>query len=118
MPSQPRWPTYFGRKKRFGSAPTSTSCAPGGAAHHMATRSSWWWSDVVTKVFLSCTNQVGSPWERRSVTSGRERQRRRRVSRGSPTDSPAPIPLVLHRCLERRQFLIPPVRDLLQAPLR
>jgi hypothetical protein len=41
----------------------------------------------MTKVFLSRTNQVGSPWERRSVTSGSTRHRARRRSRGVRSDS-------------------------------
>ena len=35
-PSQPRWPTYGGRKNRSGSVSTISACTPSGAAHQMA----------------------------------------------------------------------------------
>ena len=44
----------------------------------MARRPSLWWSSTnVTNVFLSRTKNVGEPWLRRSVASGRARQMRR-----------------------------------------
>ena len=77
-PSQPRPPTYGGRKNRSGSCSTSWACVPGGAAHQMASRPSWWWSSRnITNVFLSRTKNVGDPWLGRSVTAGRSRQMRR-----------------------------------------
>ena len=41
-PIQPLPPTYGGRKKRSGSASTSSACTPGGAAHTRWGKSSWW----------------------------------------------------------------------------
>ena len=61
-PSQPRCPTYGGRKNRSGSWPIISSCAPGGAAHHSASRPSPWWSSMnITKVFFSRTKNDGAP---------------------------------------------------------
>ena len=39
-PSQPRWPTYGGRKKRSGSLSTRSACTPSGAPHQIASRPS------------------------------------------------------------------------------
>src|SRR5512139_3582647 len=54
------------------------SCAPNGAAHQNPNAVPWWRFEKVTKVFLSRMNQVGSPWLKRSVVSGRSRQISRR----------------------------------------
>ena len=75
-PSQPRPPTYGGRKNRSGSVSTSSACAPGGAAHQMPTLSSPWWSltNVTKHGPFSRTKKLGLPCESRSVASGSARQ--------------------------------------------
>lgn len=73
-PSQPRCPTYGGRKNRSGSASTIVCCTPSVAAHQIASRpSSWWLSNRVTNCRFSRTYQLGVPCERRSELSGSAR---------------------------------------------
>src|SRR5581483_4183428 len=74
-PSQPRWPTYGGTKNRSGSASASIPCTPAAAAHQIAKRPSPWWSvSTIRNAFLPRTKNVGAPWLRRSLVSGRPRQ--------------------------------------------
>ncbi len=65
----------------------SASCAPNGAAHQKPSGPPWWFVENITKLFLSRTNHVGSPWLSRSVVSGSARQ----ITRNFPTRLATPV---------------------------